>query len=144
METVVIIARLLHSWTRWLFVLVALATVVYFVLGLVQSWAWDKRANALLNAFGGIVGLQWLLGLVLLGAWGSMSGFNQRHFWEHLTVQTIAVIVANAHHGWRRRELADAARWRNGLIVVVVSLLLIIVGIAVLPVAIQWRFYIPS
>lgn len=143
METVMLIARFLHSWTRWIFLAVAVVAVVMFVLGLIQKRPWSKQANTLLNAYSSVLSLQWLFGLILLISWGSISGFNQRHFWEHLTVQTIAVIVANAHHGWRRRELPDAKRWRNGLIIIVISLALIIVGITVLPVTIQWRFFTP-
>lgn len=138
-----VIARVLHSWTRWVFLIVAIAALVMFILGLIQQRGWDKRANTLLNAYSSVLSLQWLFGLILLVSWGSIIGFNQRHFWEHLTVQTIAVIVANAHHGWRRRELPDATRWRNGLLVIVVSLALIMVGITLLPIGIQWRFYTP-
>ena len=138
-----VIARVLHSWTRWAFLIVAIAALVVFILGLIQKRAWDKRANTLLNVYSSVLSLQWLFGVILLISWGSIIGFNQRHFWEHLTVQTIAVIVANAHHGWRRRELPDAARWRNGLLVIVISLALIMVGIMLLPVDIQWRFYTP-
>jgi hypothetical protein len=138
-----VIARVLHSWTRWIFLIVAIAALVMFILGLIRKRAWDKRANTLLNVYSSVLSLQWLFGLILLISWGSIIGFNQRHFWEHLTVQTIAMIVANAHHGWRRRELPDAARWRNGLLVIVISLALIMVGIMLLPVDTQWRFYTP-
>jgi hypothetical protein len=138
-----VIARVLHSWTRWAFLIVAIAALVMFILGLIQKRAWDKRANTLLNVYSSVLSLQWLFGLVLLVSWGSIIGFNQRHFWEHLIVQTIAMFVANAHHGWRRRELYETARWRNGLLVIVISLALIMVGIMLLPVDIQWRFYTP-
>jgi hypothetical protein len=143
MEVVETIARLLHSWTRWLFLVVTVIAVVIFALAWLRAQPWTTRANALLNAYSGLMGLQWLFGLVLLGVWGSMSGFGQRHFWEHLTVQTIAVVVANAHHGWRRRELTDKARYGRGLAVILVSLVLVVIGIFVLPVGIQWRFYTP-
>lgn len=143
METAMLIARVLHSWTRWIFLVVAVIALVMFILGLIQKRPWNTRAMSLLNAYGSVLSLQWLFGLGLLISWGSIIGFNQRHFWEHLTVQTIAMFVANAHHGWRRRELPDATRWRNGLIAIVVSLALIIVGITLLPVDIQWRFFTP-
>ncbi len=143
MENVMLIARVLHSWTRWIFLVVAVVAIVYFALSLVQKRAWDKRANLLLNAYSNVLNLQWLFGLVLLLAWGSIVGFNQPHFWSHLTVQTLAVIVASAHHGWRRRELTDAARWQRGLIVMVVSLILVFVGVTLLPVDMQWRFFTP-
>lgn len=143
MEDVMVIARVLHSWTRWIFLVIALVTLVMFILGLVQNRTWDKRANSLLNLYGSVLSLQWLFGLGLLISWGSIAGFGQRHFWEHLTIQTIAMIVANAHHSWQRRSLPDSVRWRNGLLVIVISLVLIVVGILLLPVDIQWRFYTP-
>jgi hypothetical protein len=143
MENVMVIARVLHSWTRWVFLVIAIVALIMFILGLIRNRAWDKRANTLLNIYSSVLSLQWLFGLILLITWGSITGFNQRHFWEHLTVQTIAVIVANAHHGWRRRSLSDSARWRNGLLVIVISMILIVAGILLLPVDIQWRFYTP-
>jgi hypothetical protein len=143
MENMMVIGRVLHSWTRWVFVVIAIVALVMFILGLLQNRAWDKRANTLLNIYSSVLSLQWLFGLILLISWGSIIGFNQRHFWEHLTIQTLAVIVANAHHGWRRRSLPDSARWRNGLLVIVISMILIVAGILLLPIDIQWRFYTP-
>lgn len=144
MDTIVILARVLHGWTRWILIIVAAVALVTFALGLLQGKPWTKRAHQLLNAYGSIFGLQWLFGLVLLIAWGSMTTFSQRHLWEHLAVQTVAMFVANMHHMWRRREMPDSKRWRNGLLVLVVSLILAVVGILALPVDIQWRFFLPQ
>jgi hypothetical protein len=143
MNTVMTIARVLHSWTRWIFLLVAVVALVVFIAGLVRRQPWSERAEALLNGYGSVLSLQWVFGVFLLISWGSLVGFGQRHFWEHLTVQTIGMIVANAHHGWRRREMPDVTRWRNGLLVIVVSLVLILIGVFLLPPQIQWRFYVP-
>lgn len=143
MEELMVIARVLHSWTRWVFLIVALVAVIIFVQGWFQKRSWTARAGTALTIYGSVLSLQWLFGLALLISWGSIAGFNQRHFWEHLVVQTLAVIVANAHHGWRRREMADAKRWRNGLLVILISLALVVVGIIALPVTIQWRFFVP-
>ncbi len=143
METIMLLSRLLHSWTRWLVVVVAVVALVVFILGLIQNRPWNQNANRLLNAYSSLLGLQWLFGAVLLIAYGSLTGFGQRHLWEHLFIQTVAVVIANAHHGWRRRDLADSVRWRNGLIVIAVSLILALIGVFLLPVAIQWRFFVP-
>ncbi len=143
MEEIMLIARVLHSWTRWVFLIVALVAVIIFVQGWFQKRPWTQRAGTMLMVYGSILGVQWLFGLALMIAWGSIAGFNQRHFWEHLAVQTIAVLVANGHHAWRRREMADAKRWRNGLLVILISLALVVVGIIALPVTIQWRFFVP-
>jgi hypothetical protein len=144
MDVIQEIVRVLHSWNRWLVLIFAVVGLVYFGMGLVQRRGWEARAQSLLNGFGNVIGLQWLLGLILLGVWGSMTDFGQRHFYEHLFAQTLAMIAANAHHGWRRRELPDSARWRNGLLVIIGTLVLVVIGVLALPGGIQWRFYIPA
>lgn len=143
METIVLIARLLHSWTRWILLIVAVIALIVFILGLLQKKDWSVRANSLLNGYSALFGLQWLFGAILLIAYGSIVGFGQRHFWEHLVIQTVAMLIANAHHGWRKRALPDSTRWRNGLLVIVVSLILAVVGVVLLPVDMQWRFFVP-
>ena len=142
--TVLDIVQFIHSWLRWLFVIVALAAVVYFVLGLVQRKAWDRRAQTLLTVFSSTIGLQWIVGLILFLLHQLPAGFSIRHQWEHLVMQTIALGIAHIHFSWRRRQMPDANRWRNGLILIVGVIILIIVGITVLPGAIQWRFYLPG
>lgn len=143
METVISIVRLLHSWTRWAFLVVAVIAIIMFVMGFFQKRPWTETAHRILNGYGSLLGLQWLFGLILVIALGSQTGFGVRHYWEHLTVQTIAMVVANAHHAWRRREMPDSTRWRNGMLVILASLAFVFIGILSLPAVIQWRFYVP-
>ncbi|MFQ3566636.1 MAG: hypothetical protein SNJ59_06525 [Aggregatilineales bacterium] len=144
MEFLTEAARFLHSWMRWLFLIVVVIALAYFLIGLVGRRSWDKRGQTLLTIFSSLVGLQWLVGLVLLLVWGSQTGFGVRHYWEHLFAQTVALLVAHLHFRWRRRTLPDAIRYRNGLLLILVTLALVVVGILALPSSIQWRFYIPS
>ena len=132
--------RLAHSWTRWLLVLTIAVSLVYFAYGWLQGKAWTKRTQTLLSIFSSLVGLQWLLGLGLLITYGSVTGFGVRHFWEHLEMQTIAVAVAHMHMSWRKKEFSDRARYQRGFLLIAGVLLLLVVGIMVLPAAIQWRF----
>lgn len=144
MEAVEQIARLLHSWVRWGVVLVAVIAAVYLAAGWLRNVAWQKTGQTLLTVFSSLIGLQWLIGLVLLGVWGSLSDFGQRHFYEHLTVMTIALIVAHLHIRWKRDEtMPDKNRYRNGFLLILGVTVLVVVGIAVLPEGIQWRFYTP-
>jgi hypothetical protein len=133
------IFRFLHSWNRWLLVAVALITLLYFARGWLTSRPWTKNAQALLTGFSSLVDLQWLLGLILLISFGSMTGLGIRHYWEHLTIQTIAVVVAHLHVRWRKQTLEDKSRYQRGFLLVIGVLVLIFVGIMVLPAGIQWR-----
>jgi uncharacterized membrane protein SirB2 len=131
--------RFLHSWNRWFLVVVALITVLYFVRGWLTAQPWTKVAQRLQTLFTSLVDLQWLLGLILLISFGSMTGFGARHYWEHLTMQTVAVVVAHLHMRWRKQALEDKSRYQRGFLLVIAVLVLIVVGIMVLPAGIQWR-----
>lgn len=133
------IFRFLHSWNRWLLIVAALITLLYFARGWLTSQPWTKAAHRLLSIFSMLVDLQWLLGLILLISFGSMTGFNIRHYWEHLTIQTVAVVVAHLHVRWRKKAIEDKERYRRGFLLVVGVLVLLFVGIMVLPDVIQWR-----
>jgi hypothetical protein len=133
------IFRFLHSWNRWLLIVAAVIALVYFARGWLTSQPWTKFARTLQTIFSSLVDLQWLLGLILLISYGSITGFGIRHYWEHLTVQTIALVVAHLHVRWRKKELEDKTRYQRGFLVVIAVLILIFVGIMALPAGIQWR-----
>ncbi len=123
----------LHSIVRWLTVLAAAALIIRFALGWFKKQPYDKTSNALAAAFGGTMDLQLTLGFIYF-IWNGMmidGGFALRHRWEHLVVMLAAVAVAHLPAMWKKKE--DAIRYRNGLIAVVVSLLLVVVGVGLLP-----------
>jgi hypothetical protein len=138
------IFQFLHSWARWIFLVVAIVAIVYFIMGLVQSKPWVKQGQTFLSIFSSLIGLQWILGLILFLLYQVPAGFGIRHQWEHFVTMTIVLVIAHVHYAWRRREMRDAARWRNGLLLLVGTLILIVAGISVLPAALQWRFYLPA
>lgn len=135
------IVQFLHSWTRWIVLIVTVVTLIYLALRLFSGSAWDALATRLMSAFSSLVGLQWLLGLVLLVVLGSQTGFGVRHYWEHLTMMTLALVVAHGHFMWRRRPLADRARYTRNLLTVIGVLVLVVVGIMALPEPIRWRLF---
>lgn len=123
----------LHSLVRWLTVLVAVALIVKFAIGIIKKQPYDKTANTLAGVFGGTMDLQLTLGLLFF-IWNGMlipGGFGLRHRWEHLVIMLAAVVVAHLPAMWKKKD--DATRYRNGLIAVVVSLLLVVVGVSLLP-----------
>ncbi len=138
------ILRFLHSWVRWLVVLVALIDLVYFAIGWLQGRNYDQLARRLMSIFGMVISIQWLIGVVFLIVLGGQTGFGVRHYWEHLTVMTIAVFVANVPNMLRRRQLADKQRYLVNLITIIAVIVLVIVGISLLPEAICWRFFLPA
>jgi hypothetical protein len=141
MESLQPIVQFVHSWLRWIFLLVALAAVGYFAIALAQRKSWDALGARLFSSFGWLIRIQWLIGLILFIIWGSMAGFGVRHQWEHLFAQTVALGV---FEGMSRRVLRGENKFRSGLILLAVTLLIIFVGILSLPGVIQWRFFIPA
>lgn len=123
----------LHSILRWVIVLVALALIIKFALGLIQKQPYDKTARGLVSAFGGLMDTQLLLGTAFF-VWSGLAiqgGFALRHRWEHLAMMLVAVIVAHLPAMWKKRD--DQTRYRNGLVAILVSILLVVVGVFALP-----------
>ena len=140
------IIRFLHSWNRWIVVVIAVVAVIYFALGWLQKRPWDKNAGLLIRVFPILMDIQWGLGILLIGTFAFASGsFSMdtviRHMWEHGFTMTIAVVIGHLSAIWRKRDLPDAIRYRNNLFVVLAVLVVIILGIGVLPSLIQWRFF---
>ncbi len=121
----------LHSIVRWAIVVVALAALVRFALGLIQQQAYDKAARGLASAFSGLMDTQALLGLLFFILSGMAGGFALRYRWEHLSAMLVAVIVGHLPSMWK--TLPDGQRYRNGLIAILAALLLVFLGVATLP-----------
>lgn len=123
----------IHSIVRWAVVLVALAAIVKFALGLAQKQPYDKAASGLAAGFSGLMDTQLLLGLLFF-IWSGAAiegGFAIRQRWEHLAVMLIAVVVGHLPSMWKK--LDDQKRYRNGLIAIVAAILLVVLGVSLLP-----------
>jgi hypothetical protein len=117
----------IHSIARWLATLVATALVIRLVIGLVKKQPFDKTANALTGAFGGLMDTQMLLGILFLVLDGlGKTGFPP-YRWEHAVIMFMAVIAAHLPSMWKKKD--DSIRTRNTLIAVAISLLLVFIGI---------------
>ena len=128
-----IILLTLHSLIRWAIVVVALAALIKFTLGLVQILPYDRAASGLAAAFSGLMDTQALLGILffIINGAAVAGGFAIRQRWEHLAIMLIAVVIGHLPSMWKK--LADQKRYRNGLIAILVALLLVVVGVAALP-----------
>lgn len=132
--------RHLHSFVRWLVVIVTVIVLGKLGLGLAQNAAYDSLTQRLMIAFSGLTTAQWLVGLVFLVVYGGTVGFGLRHFWEHAAIMTVAVAISHMHMRFKNAE--PRVRYRSSLIIVVVVLALVIVGVALLPQG--WRLFPPT
>ena len=126
------ILLMLHSIVRWVIVLVAVVAIVKLALGWLRGGAFKGMDRGLVAGFSGLMDLQATLGIVFL-LWNGLAteiGFP-RHRIEHAFVMIIAAVVAHLPARWK--NAADATRFRNSLLAIVVSLVLVYIGVATLP-----------
>lgn len=135
--------RHLHSFVRWLIVLVTIAVIVKLVLGLVQNAPYDSLTGRLMRIFSILISVQWLIGLVYfivlatqIGGFGNLQPYN----WLHLVVMTVAAGIAEMHR--RFKDAPDRNRYRGNLVIVVMVLALVVIGVALLPYG--WRILPPA
>ncbi len=126
------ILLMLHSIVRWIIVLVAVVAIVKLALGWLRGGAFKGMDRGLVAGFSGLMDLQATLGIVFL-LWNGLAteiGFP-RHRIEHAFVMIIAAVVAHLPARWK--NAADSTRFRNSLLAIVVSLVLVYIGVATLP-----------
>ena len=120
-----------HSGLRWLVLLVAAVAVVKFALGWLKGGEFKCMDRGLSAAFSGFMDLQALLGILFL-LWDGFSGSGFPLFRiEHGTVMILAAVAGHLPARWK--NAAPKTRFRNSLFAIVGSVLLVIVGIALLP-----------
>jgi hypothetical protein len=115
----------LHGEIRWILALIAAVAIVRFAMGWLRGVEYQKMDRGLLAAYTGFLDLNFLLGLILL--FGLGGGFPAQRI-EHAVTMFIAVGVAHSAAAWRKSDDAPL-KFRNNLIVVVVSLLVVILGV---------------
>lgn len=124
----------IHSWVRWVVLLVAVIALVKHIAGYLNDAPYDNASRGLMSTYAGLMDLNVLLGVIqLLVFWGPYSavsgGFPLPQI-EHLGTMIIATGVAHMTRSWRGLE--GRPRYRNTLLALVVSLILIFVGISML------------
>lgn len=120
-----------HSGVRWLVVLGTVVALVWMLLGIIQSKAYDAQAKRVMMIFTRLIEIQWLLGLILFITVGIRDGFSVGFRWEHLAIMTIAVAVPHMTAMFKKRP--DAVQYRAGLALVLVTLALVFIGVSRLP-----------
>jgi hypothetical protein len=121
----------LHSHNRWLFVLLAVVLIVKLTINLVKRNPWSGLDGILLRTYTALMSLQFLIGLILFYNLGSALNWDMKLLrlnLEHATTMIIALGLSHYTAKWKNSD--SSTRSRNVLIVVSISLLLIILGVA--------------
>ena len=115
----------IHGLVRWLVALIAIVAIVKFAMGWLRNMPFTSADRGIMSAYTGLMDLNLLLGLILL--FGLGGGFPM-HRIEHATTMIIAAVVAHLSAIWKKSDDA-AKKFRNYLIVVVVSFVLIVMAV---------------
>jgi len=124
----------IHGLVRWLVAIIALVAIVRSLMGLVQKQTYTSRDRSLISVYTIVMDINLLLGLILL--FGLGGGFPMDRI-EHATTMIIAIVVAHSTAAWRKSD-DSAKKFRNNLIAVVVSLVLVVM--AVIRLRAGWTF----
>jgi hypothetical protein len=120
----------LHSYLRWLIVIVAVTAIVKFAIGWLRGGAFKGMDRGLASGFAGLMDLQVLLGLIILIGLGGGEGYPMVRI-EHGVTMILAAVVGHLPARWK--NATDDIRFRNTLFCILGALLLVFVGVMRLP-----------
>jgi hypothetical protein len=121
----------IHSYLRWLIVIVAIVSAVKFALGWLRGGAFQSMDRGLSSGFSGLIDLQATLGIIYL-IWNGLAveGFPMFRI-EHAVTMVIAAVVAHLPVRWKNAD--DKIRFRNSLFIIVDVLIIVYIGVMRLP-----------
>lgn len=120
-----------HSGLRWLILLVAVIAIVKFLIGWLTRGQFKGFDRGLMAGYSGLLDLQATLGILFL-LWSGFAGAGfPLYRIEHGLIMVGAAVVAHQSSRWKNAE--DSVRFRNDLFLIIASLVLVLIGIAVLP-----------
>lgn len=114
----------IHGEIRWLVAILAVVIIIKFLIGWLGKRSYKPLDRTLLTAYTIMLDINVLLGLILLFFGG---GFNGPRL-EHATTMLLAVVAAHMTAIWRRSD-DSAKKYRNQLLLVALSLLLVLFGV---------------
>ncbi len=125
------ILLMIHSIVRWAIVGVAVIALVKFALGWLRKMAFTGMDRGLTSGFSGLMDLNATLGVIFL-LWTGFTGAGFPRFrLEHAFTMILALVVAHLPARWK--EAPAEIRFRNTLLAILISLILVILGVFVLP-----------
>lgn len=114
----------IHGEMRWLVALMAALVVVKFLIGWLGRRNYTSLDRTLLTVYTILLDINVLLGLIILFFGGGFTGPRL----EHATTMILAVIAAHMTALWRR-STDDTVKFRNQLLLVALSLILVLFGV---------------
>lgn len=131
-----------HSMTRWLVLLGGVSALAFAIQGLATKGEWGKKNRIAGGIFIGSVHLQLLLGYILYSGvspimaaifadFGAAMKTPALRFWavEHITMMTLAGIVAHAAHVLAKKADEDAEKFKRAAAGIGLALLMIVAAI---------------
>jgi len=126
---------MLHAHFRWIVVLVSLLALGKHLAGWLGKASFKKTDTVLIKIYGGVIDLQVTIGLIYL-LWSGFSGAGFPRFrLEHSFIMLIVAVLAHTFKRWNNAE--DVIRFRNGCLLLILSLVLIFAGVLLLPNGLQ-------
>ena len=121
----------IHSITRWVIAVVGVLALLKFAVSWQGQRTFTGLDRGLSSGFSGLMDLQTLTGLIFL-IWTGLTGagFPMVRI-EHAVTMIIAAVVAHLPIIWRKAE--DKIRFRNSLVAILASLVLVFLGVSRLP-----------
>lgn len=133
---------LIHSWLRWILLLVALAAIVLAFKGWRGDEAWTPLHKRLNTAFVGTMHLELLLGLLLyfvfspipkaaMANMGAAMKDPVARFWavEHITTMILAAVAVTVASVVAKRADTDRAKHKRAAIGFSIALVLTLLAI---------------
>ena len=114
----------IHGEVRWLVALLAVVIIIKFAIGWLGRRGYTSLDRGLLSAYTILLDINFLLGLILLFFNGGISGPRL----EHATTMLLAVIAGHMTALWRRSTDAPT-KFRNQLLLILLSLVLVFFGV---------------
>jgi uncharacterized membrane protein YphA (DoxX/SURF4 family) len=121
----------IHSFVRWIIMLVALVAIVKFAIGWAANSLFKGMDRGLASGFSGLMDLQVLLGLIYF-IWNgiAVTGFPM---FRILHMVTMLIAAAVAHLPSRFKAVNDKLRFQFSFLAILASLVLVFIGISFLP-----------
>ena len=116
----------IHSINRWLIVALALVTAINLIIGWLRRRNYRPITQRLMRGVTGLMDLQALLGIILLIGLGI-----ERFRIEHAIAMIIAIVILHLSVFWRNKS--DNVKYRNNLLSIVLSMIVVVLGVGVLP-----------
>lgn len=114
----------IHGEMRWLVVLAAVVVIVKFLIGWLGNRKYESLDRTLLLVYTILLDINVLLGLIVLFFGGGFSGPRL----EHATTMILAALAAHMTAMWRK-STDSKLKYRNQLLMVLLSVALVLLGI---------------